>query len=60
MKALWDMLARVAPRRLCRDLGRSRAAPDRRAAQAGDTVLVKGSNGSKMGVIIEALKARGA
>jgi len=30
------------------------------ALRAGDTVLVKGSNGSRMSVIIEALKARGA
>ena len=30
------------------------------ALKAGDTVLVKGSNGSKMAVIIDALKARGA
>ncbi|HEU0161215.1 MAG TPA: UDP-N-acetylmuramoyl-tripeptide--D-alanyl-D-alanine ligase [Rhizomicrobium sp.] len=30
------------------------------ALQPGDTVLVKGSNGSKMALIVEALKARGA
>ena len=30
------------------------------ALKPGDTVLVKGSNGSKMAVIIDALKARGA
>ena len=30
-----------------------------KAVRAGDTVLVKGSNGSRMSVVIEALKARG-
>jgi UDP-N-acetylmuramoyl-tripeptide--D-alanyl-D-alanine ligase len=30
------------------------------ALRSGDTVLVKGSLGSKMAVIIDALKARGA
>ena len=31
-----------------------------KAVRRGDTVLVKGSNGSRMGVIVEALRARGA
>jgi UDP-N-acetylmuramoyl-tripeptide--D-alanyl-D-alanine ligase len=30
------------------------------ALKSGDTVLVKGSNGAKMSVIIEALKEKGA
>lgn len=57
MKALWDAL----PAHL-----RGGYAPDSAglaplvaaAAAAGDTVLVKGSNGSRMGAVIDALKTR--
>ena len=57
MKALWDVL----PARR-----RAAYAPNSAAlaagvvvgAACGRTVLVKGSNGSRMSVIIEALKAR--
>ena len=57
MKALWDVLP--AQRRAA-------YAPDSAelvasvvaALGAGDTVLVKGSNGSRMSAIIDALKAR--
>ncbi|MGA7675223.1 MAG: UDP-N-acetylmuramoyl-tripeptide--D-alanyl-D-alanine ligase [Rhizomicrobium sp.] len=57
MKALWDVLPGTQ---------RAAYAPDSAelvasvmpALRAGDTVLVKGSNGSRMSVIIDALKAR--
>ena len=57
MQALWDVLP---------DSHRAAYAPDSAALapgivsalRTGDTVLVKGSNGSRMSVIIEALKAR--
>ena len=52
--------AGVAPRRLCRDFARACGAAHAPRCSAGDTVLVKGSNGSKMSVIIDALKARAA
>jgi UDP-N-acetylmuramoyl-tripeptide--D-alanyl-D-alanine ligase len=57
MQALWDVLP--APQRAAyapnsADL----AAGVMSALRTGDTVLVKGSNGSRMSVIIEALKAR--
>jgi len=58
MKALWDALPparRGAYAQASADL-----APQVLAAlKPGDTVLVKGSNGAKMSVIIDALKARG-
>ena len=59
MKALWEALPQ----------GRRGAYAETSAAllpqvlaalKAGDTVLVKGSNGSKMSVIVEALKAKAA
>ena len=58
MQALWDALPKAR---------RGHYAPDAKSLephviaglQAGDTVLVKGSNGSKMSIIVEALKARG-
>ena len=49
---------RLAPRRLCREFRRYRGALVN-ALQDGDAVLVKGSFGSKMAVIVEALKMRG-
>ncbi len=59
MKALWDVLP--AARRGAWAATSAELAPQLTAAlKAGDTVLVKGSNGSKMSVIVEALKARGA
>jgi UDP-N-acetylmuramoyl-tripeptide--D-alanyl-D-alanine ligase len=59
MKALWDVLPASV---------RAAYAPDSAALapsvasalRPGDTVLVKGSNGSRMSVIIDALKARAA
>lgn len=59
MKALWDVLpagirgahAETSAALLPQVMG---------ALKAGDTVLVKGSNGAKMSVIIEALKKKGA
>jgi UDP-N-acetylmuramoyl-tripeptide--D-alanyl-D-alanine ligase len=59
MKALWDALPasrRGAYAETSADLKPLVMA----AVKAGDTVLVKGSNGSKMSVIIEALKAQKA
>ncbi|MEI9887546.1 MAG: hypothetical protein WDN08_13795 [Rhizomicrobium sp.] len=59
MQALWGRPAGVAARRLGADL--CRTCPKLAAAlKLGDTVLVKGSLGSKMAVIVDALKARGA
>jgi UDP-N-acetylmuramoyl-tripeptide--D-alanyl-D-alanine ligase len=59
MKSLWDVLP--ASRRGAWAATSAELAPLLTAAlHAGDTVLVKGSNGSKMSVIIDALKARGA
>ena len=58
MKALWDAL----PQRLRGAYGEKSAdiAPAVVAVlRAGDAVLVKGSLGSRMAVVIEALKARG-
>ncbi len=58
MKALWDVLP--ASRRGA--YGATSAEIASRVAETvapGDVVLVKGSNGSKMNVIVEALKARG-
>ena len=59
MKALWDILP--ASRRGGYAPTSAELAPHVTAAlKAGDTVLVKGSLGSKMAVIVEALKMRGA
>lgn len=59
MKALWDALP--ASRRGGYAATSTELAPLLIAAlQKGDTVLVKGSLGSKMAVIVEALKARSA
>ena len=57
MRSLWDVLP--ASRRGAWAPTSSELAPQLTAAlHPGDTVLVKGSNGSKMSVVIEALKAR--
>ncbi len=57
MKALWDALP--ASRRGAYAENSAALAPRLMAAvKAGDTVLVKGSNGAKMSVIIEALKGQ--
>jgi UDP-N-acetylmuramoyl-tripeptide--D-alanyl-D-alanine ligase len=59
MKALWDVLP--ASRRGAYAENSAGLAPKVLAAvKAGDTVLVKGSNGAKMSVIIEALKGKAA
>jgi len=59
MKALWDALP--ASRRGAYAENSAALAPLLLAAlESGDTVLVKGSFGSRMSVIIDALKARGA
>ena len=59
MKALWDRLP--ASRRGAYGATSAEIAPAVDAAlAAGDVVLVKGSLGSKMAVVIEALKGRGA
>jgi len=58
MKALWDMLP--TSRRGAWAQTSTELAPQVMAAlRPGDTVLVKGSLGSRMAVIIDALKARG-
>ena len=59
MKALWDALPPTRRGAYARNIGGPRAACCA-ALQPGDTVLVKGSLGSRMAVIIEALKAREA
>ena len=57
MKTLWDVLP--SAQRAAYALSSAALAPGIVSAlRAGDTVLVKGSNGSRMSVIIEALKAR--
>ena len=57
MKALWDKLP--AKRRGAYAENSAALAPQVLGAlKSGDTVLVKGSNGAKMSVIVEALKAR--
>jgi UDP-N-acetylmuramoyl-tripeptide--D-alanyl-D-alanine ligase len=57
MKALWDRLP--AQRRGAYAENSAALAPQLMGAlKSGDTVLVKGSNGAKMSVIVEALKAR--
>jgi UDP-N-acetylmuramyl pentapeptide synthase len=59
MKSLWDVLP--AQHRGAWAQTSAELAPQLIAAlKPGDTVLVKGSLGSRMAVIIEALKARGA
>jgi len=58
MKSLWNALP--AARRTAYAPNSKELAPIVAAAvAAGDTVLVKGSNGSRMGVIIDAVKTRG-
>ena len=57
MKALWDALPEK--RRGAYAENSTALAPTLlKALRAGDTVLVKGSNGAKMSVIVEALKKR--
>lgn len=57
MRALWDALP--AERRAVYAPTSAELAPEVASAlNSGDTVLVKGSNGSRMSVIIDALKAR--
>ena len=59
MKTLWDSLP--AKRRGAYAENSAALAPQLLTAlKPGDTVLVKGSNGAKMSVIVEALKARQA
>jgi UDP-N-acetylmuramoyl-tripeptide--D-alanyl-D-alanine ligase len=59
MRALWDVLP--ASRRGAYAATSAELVPLLVAAvQRGDTVLIKGSLGSKMAVIVDALKARGA
>jgi UDP-N-acetylmuramoyl-tripeptide--D-alanyl-D-alanine ligase len=58
MKALWDSLP-ASRRGAYAATSRELAAPLVEALRDGDTVLVKGSNGSKLSVIIDALKALG-
>jgi UDP-N-acetylmuramoyl-tripeptide--D-alanyl-D-alanine ligase len=59
MKALWDVLP--ASRRGAYAENAAGLAPKVMAAvKAGDTVLVKGSNGAKMSLIVEALKGKAA
>jgi UDP-N-acetylmuramoyl-tripeptide--D-alanyl-D-alanine ligase len=57
MKALWDVLP-PARRGAYAENSAALAPAVMAALKPGDTVLVKGSNGAKMSVIIEALKAR--
>jgi UDP-N-acetylmuramoyl-tripeptide--D-alanyl-D-alanine ligase len=59
MKSLWDVLP-ASRRGGYAATSAELAAPLMAALKPGDTVLVKGSLGSKMAVIIDALKARGA
>jgi UDP-N-acetylmuramoyl-tripeptide--D-alanyl-D-alanine ligase len=59
MKSLWDALP-GARRGSYADASSDLVAQVTSAVRTGDTVLVKGSNGSKMSVIVEALRARGA
>src|SRR5437868_8245439 len=57
MKALWDVLP--ASRRGAYAENSQALAPQVLAAvQPGDTVLVKGSNGARMSVIIDALRTK--
>jgi UDP-N-acetylmuramoyl-tripeptide--D-alanyl-D-alanine ligase len=59
MKALWDALP-AARRGAYAETSTALAPTLLKALKPGDTVLVKGSNGARMSVIVEALKARGA
>ncbi len=59
MKALWDALP-AARRGAYAETAAGLAPKVMAAVKRGDTVLVKGSNGSKMSVIIEALKGEAA
>jgi UDP-N-acetylmuramoyl-tripeptide--D-alanyl-D-alanine ligase len=59
MKSLWDVLP-TARRGAWAQTSAELAPQVLAALKPGDTVLVKGSLGSKMAVIIDALKARGA
>jgi UDP-N-acetylmuramoyl-tripeptide--D-alanyl-D-alanine ligase len=59
MKALWDVLP-AARKGAYAETSAALAPQLMIALRPGDTVLVKGSNGSKMSVIIEALKKKGA
>jgi UDP-N-acetylmuramoyl-tripeptide--D-alanyl-D-alanine ligase len=59
MKALWDSLP-ASRRGAYAASSDALVAPLEAALQEGDTVLVKGSNGTKLSVIIDALKARGS
>jgi UDP-N-acetylmuramoyl-tripeptide--D-alanyl-D-alanine ligase len=57
MQALWDKLP-VSRRGAHAATSSELTAPLMAALKSGDTVLVKGSNGMKLSVIIDALKAR--
>jgi UDP-N-acetylmuramoyl-tripeptide--D-alanyl-D-alanine ligase len=59
MKALWDALP-AAHRGAYAENSAALAPQLLKALKPGDTVLVKGSNGAKMSVIVEALKGRSA
>jgi UDP-N-acetylmuramoyl-tripeptide--D-alanyl-D-alanine ligase len=57
MKSLWDVLP-ASRRGQWAETSAELVPPLAAALRSGDTVLVKGSNGSKMSVLIDALKAR--
>jgi UDP-N-acetylmuramoyl-tripeptide--D-alanyl-D-alanine ligase len=57
MKSLWDVLP-VARRGAYAETSAALAPELLKALKPGDTVLVKGSNGARMSVIVEALKVR--
>jgi len=59
MKALWDALP-PARRGAYAETSAALLPQVLAALKAGDTVLVKGSNGAKMSVIVDALKAKAA
>jgi len=59
MRALWEALP-ASRRAVYAQSSAELVAGLASALRTGDTVLVKGSNGSRMSVIIDALKARGA
>src|ERR1700761_2263660 len=59
MRALWDTLP-AAVRGAYGETSANLLPQVRAALKPGDTVLVKGSNGAKMSVIIEALNEKGA
>ena len=58
MKALWDTLARHAPRRLCGKFRRPGAAAADRPSSPATRCWSKAPSAAKMSVIVEALKAR--